>query len=171
MKQIRLLFLCATLIPTLGFGQFFFDVSVDTTWLPEEVVFPPSPLKHQILFVGGDDRVQTTATYGNAPGQALAKQWHDFIGFTTDEESDDLGWVSVNHEMILMNDSIGDGGGMTTFKVKRDPVTDMLEVVPQTLADGRTGDFFNVDFVNTVGETGMNCGGNHLAGRWPDLDG
>ena len=159
MKKIRLLFLCATLIPTVGFSQFFFDVSVDTAWLPEEVVFPPSPLQHQILFVGGDDLVQTTATYGNAPGQALAKQWHDFIGFTPDEESDDLGWVSVNHEMIIANDSIGDGGGMTVFKVRRDPVTDLLEVVPQTLSDGRSGDFFNVDFVNTVGETGMNCGG------------
>ena len=159
MKKIRLLLLCVTLIPTAGFGQFFFDVSVDTAWLPEEVVFPPSPLQHQILFVGGDDLVQTTATYGNAPGQALAKQWHDFIGFTPDEESDDLGWVSVNHEMILANDSIGDGGGMTVFKVRRDPVTDLLEIVPQTLSDGRSGDFFNVDFVNTVGETGMNCGG------------
>lgn len=29
----------------------------------------------------------------------------------------------------------------------------------QTLEDGRKGKFFNVDFVNFVGETGMNCGG------------
>ena len=48
---------------------------------------------------------------------------------------------------------------MTAFKVRRDPITDLLEIVPQTLSDGRSGEFFNVDFVNTVGETGMNCGG------------
>ncbi|TRX60713.1 DUF839 domain-containing protein [Fulvivirga sp. M361] len=159
MKQFRLFLLLVMLIPSVGFSQFFFDVSVDTAWNPTEVVFPPSPLQHQILFVGGDDVVQTTATYGNAPGQALAKQWHDFIGFTPDNDSDDLGWVSINHERIIANDSIGDGGGMTAFKVRRDPVTDLLEIVPQTLSDGRSGEFFNVDFVNTVGETGMNCGG------------
>ncbi|MEO1096776.1 MAG: alkaline phosphatase PhoX [Bacteroidota bacterium] len=159
MKQFRLLLFMLVLAPFTSFSQFFFDVSVDTSWNPLEVVFPPSPLQHQILFVGADDVVQTTATYGNAPGQALAKQWHDFIGFTPDEESDDLGWISVNHEMIIANDSIGDGGGMTAFKVRRDPITDLLEIVPQTLSDGRSGEFFNVDFVNTVGETGMNCGG------------
>ncbi|MEM6361034.1 MAG: phosphatase, partial [Bacteroidota bacterium] len=159
MKQFRLLLFMLVLAPFTSFSQFFFDVSVDTSWNPMEVVFPPSPLQHQILFVGADDVVQTTATYGNAPGQALAKQWHDFIGFTPDDESDDLGWISVNHEMIIANDSIGDGGGMTAFKVRRDPITDLLEIVPQTLSDGRSGEFFNVDFVNTVGETGMNCGG------------
>ncbi len=142
-----------------SYGQFFFDVEVDTSWLPETVVMPPSPLKYQVLFVGQSDTVQTTATYGNAAGGALAKQWHDFIGFTPDPDSDDLGWVSVNHEMILANDSIGDGGGMTVFKVRRDPNTDTLQIVEQTLSDGRSGMFFNVDFVNTVGETGMNCGG------------
>ncbi len=142
-----------------GYSQYFFDVSVDTAWTPTTVVLPPSPLKFQVLFVGGNDKVQTTATYGNEAGEALAKQWHDFIGFTPDTESDDLGWVSVNHERINANDSIGDGGGMTVFKVKRDPSTDEIEIVEQTLADGREGKFFNVDFANTVGETGMNCGG------------
>ena len=159
MRKLRLLTFLVLALPISGYSQFFFDVSVDTAWLPETIVMPPSPLKYQVLFVGGDDKVQTTATYGNAPGEALAKQWHDFIGFTPDDESDDLGWVSVNHEMIISNDSIGDGGGMTVFKVKRDEITDELMVVPQTLSDGRTGKFFNVDFVNTVGETGMNCGG------------
>jgi secreted PhoX family phosphatase len=48
---------------------------------------------------------------------------------------------------------------MTVFKVKRDASTDTLIIVEQTLEDGREGEFFNVDFANTVGETGMNCGG------------
>lgn len=122
------------------------------------VVVASSDLTTQVIFVGQTDTVQTTATYGNPAGQALAKEWHDFIGFTPDNDSDDLGWVSVNHEMILGDDKIGDGGGMTVFKIRKD-AQGMIEVVPQELNDGRSGKFFNVDFVNTVGPTGMNCGG------------
>lgn len=159
MKRFFLLISLTIFTTSVGFCQFFFDVEIDTAWTPTEVVMPASPLKKQVIFIGGTDIVQTTATYGNDAGQALAKEWHDFIGFTADTTSDDLGWVSVNHEMVQANDSIGDGGGMTVFKIKRADITDEVEVVEQTLADGRTGMFFNVDFVNTVGETGMNCGG------------
>lgn len=142
-------------------AQIKFDPSIDISdWEPTTVQVPASPLKTQYLFIGGYHKVQTPATYGNAPGEALAKQWHDFIGFTPDNSgSGDLGWVSVNHEMIVQNDSIGDGGGMTVFKVKRDPTTDTLIIVNQTLTDGRSGEYFAVDFAHTTGETGMNCGG------------
>ncbi len=124
----------------------------------ETVVLPPSPLTTQVVFVGGHDIVQTTATYGNPAGQAVAKEWHDFIGWTPDETGQSLGWVTVNHEMIYRDDKIGDGGGMTAFRIDRGSNGE-LEVLDQTLSDGRTGKFFNVDFVNTVGETGMNCAG------------
>ena len=128
-------------------------------YIPEQVVMPPSPLTMQVLFVGGHDIVQTTETYGVPAGRAIAKEWHDFIGWTPASDGEgDLGWVSVNHEMIYHNDRIGDGGGMTVFKVARAD-DGSLEVVEQTLEDGRQGHFFNVDFVNTVGETGMNCAG------------
>ncbi len=120
-------------------------------------VLAPSPLKYQVIFIGGVDEVQTVDKNGNPNGSEPAKQWHDFMGFTPDPESDDLGWISCNHEMIQANDKIGDGGGMTVFKIRREG--DDIVVVDQTLPDGRTGKFFNVDFVNTVGETGMNCGG------------
>ncbi|MGK7395516.1 MAG: alkaline phosphatase PhoX [Candidatus Cyclobacteriaceae bacterium M3_2C_046] len=162
MKKIYLSLFFMLSLSLAGYSQFMFDVEVDpkdVDFLPNEVMMPPSPLKFQVLFVGGVDKVQTTPTYGNEAGEAIAKQWHDFIGFTPDTESDDLGWISVNHEMKEMNDSIGDGGGMTVFKVKRNSLTDEIEIVDQTLNDGRSGKFFNVDFVNTVGETGMNCGG------------
>ncbi|NVK66534.1 MAG: DUF839 domain-containing protein [Flavobacteriales bacterium] len=142
-------------------AQIGFDPEIDFELVPDVVVVPPSPIQSQVLFIGGHDTVQTTATYGNPAGAVLAKQWHDFIGFTPDNTpgSQDLGWLSINHEMISSDANIGDGGGMTVFKVKRDPNTDSLIIVEQTLSDGRTGKFFNVDFVNTVGETGMNCGG------------
>lgn len=147
-------------VTTYSKGQINFDPEIDTTWYPTEVKLPSSPLKTQVLFIGGHHLVQTPATYGNAPGQAISKQWHDFIGFTPDNSgSGDLGWISVNHERIVSNDSIGDGGGMTVFKVKRDANTDSLIIVNQTLTDGRSGEFFAVDFAHTTGETGMNCGG------------
>jgi len=142
-------------------AQIGFDPEIDFELVPDVVIVPPSPIQSQVLFIGGHDTVQTTATYGNPAGAFPAKQWHDFIGFTLDDAlgTSDLGWLSINHEMVSSDSNIGDGGGMTVFKVRRDPNTDSLVIVEQTLSDGRTGKFFNVDFVNTVGETGMNCGG------------
>jgi len=66
--------------------------------------------------------------------------------------------------MIESNDKIGDGGGMTMFKLGK-KADGTIEVLPQTLSDGRSGKFFNVDFAGTVGETGMNCGGISWSGR------
>lgn len=134
------------------------EINIPEGYDPVTVLMPGSPLSLQVLFVGGVDLVQTTPTYGNPAGQAIAKEWHDFIGFTPDTDGES-GWITVNHEMIYNDDRIGDGGGMTAFKVERDPITGLFEVVDQQLEDGREGKFFNVDFVNTVGETGMNCGG------------
>ncbi len=127
-------------------------------YLQGRVVVPPSPLKYQNIFVGGVDTVIT------AEGKAAAKQWHDYIGYVADPTGQSLGYAIVNHEMIEANDKIGDGGGMTMFKLGK-KADGTLEVITQTLEDGRTGKFFNVDFKNTVGETGMNCGGISWNGR------
>lgn len=135
------------------------ELDIPAGYTPTQVLMPPSPLDLQVLFIGGVDLVQTTPTYGNPAGVAIAKEWHDFIGFTPDNTGESMGWVSVNHESIYNDDRIGDGGGMTVFRVERDPITGLLNIVDQELEDGREGKFFNVDFVNTVGETGMNCGG------------
>lgn len=160
MKKLLLSAALACGVSAVSQAQIKFDPTIDTSWTPVTAKLPKSPLKTQVLFIGGYHTVQTTANYGNGAGTALAKQWHDFIGFTPDNSgSGDLGWISVNHEEISSNDSIGDGGGMTVFKVKRDANTDSLIIVNQTLNDGRSGKFFNVDFTNQVGETGMNCGG------------
>ncbi len=142
-------------------AQIGFDPEIDFELVPDEVIVPASPIQKQVIFIGGHDTVQTTATYGNPAGAYPAKQWHDFIGFTPDltPGTQDLGWVSVNHEMVSGDANIGDGGGMTVFKIRRDAQSDSIIIVEQTLSDGRTGKFFNVDFANTVGETGMNCGG------------
>lgn len=159
MKKILLSALVAVSAFTTK-AQIPFPVNIDTTWNVKTVWMPKSPLKQQLIFIGGVDTVQTTATYNNPAGNTLAKQWHDYIAFVKDNNATngELGWVIVNHEMTEKNNKVGDGGGMTMFKLKRTN-GDVLEVVPQTIADGRTGKFFNVDFVNTVGETGMNCGG------------
>jgi len=133
-------------------------IKIPTGYVPREVVLPPSPLTMQVLFIGGHDIVQSTKTYNNPAGRAIAKEWHDFIGLTPDDSGASQGWVSVNHEMIYRDDRLGDGGGMTVFKIKR-AADGTLIVDDQKLGDGREGKFFNVDFVNTVGETGMNCGG------------
>lgn len=159
MKRKLLSFmLCGFGLVSIAQSQFS-TTTVDTDWEATTVVVPPSPFQYQILFIGGEDMVQTGFNE-----EVPAKQWHDFIGFTplTAEDCIDdpnaIGWASINHEMILADDKIGDGGGMTTFLLGRNPSTDELYVIPQSLSDGREGDFFNVDF-SAVGETGMNCGG------------
>lgn len=135
------------------------QIEAPTGFGSRTLVMPQSPLTTQILFIGGTDLVETNATYGNPAASVPAKEWHDFIGFTPDKSGESLGWVSVNHEMVQANDNIGDGGGMTAFRITRDANTDTLIVLEQTLEDGRQGKFFAIDFVNTVGETGMNCAG------------
>lgn len=168
MKKIILLASVCSLAYTNADAQIPFPVNIHPDWGSKTVAMPKSPLKQQVIFVGGVDDVQTTATYGNPAGTAKAKEWHDFIGFVKDTTEGALGWVVVNHEEISKNDNIGDGGGMTSFKIKRGK-DDVIEVMDQTLPDGRKGKFFNVDFVNTVGETGMNCGGisaKHIGRVW-----
>jgi hypothetical protein len=161
MQKLVLSLLLSSMVTVGTFAQKLFseELLMPANYIPSVVLLPPSPLKMQVLFVGGHDIVQTTKTYNNPAGRAIAKEWHDFIGFTPDKTGTSLGWVSVNHEQVYHDDKMGDGGGMTAFRVKRNVQTDELEVVEQTLNDGRKGQFFNVDFVNTVGETGMNCGG------------
>jgi secreted PhoX family phosphatase len=132
-------------------------------YLQGRVVVPPSPLKYQNIFVGGVDSVEVLNAMGQPAGKAVAKQWHDYIGYAPAADGS-LGYVVVNHEMVEANDKIGDGGGMTMFKLgKKGDGT--IEILEQTLADGRKGKFFNVDFANTVGNTGMNCGGMSKDGR------
>lgn len=168
MKKVILLSSLCGLALTNAQAQLPFPVNIAPDWGGKTVMMPASQLKQQVIFVGGVDDVQTTATYGNAAGATKAKEWHDFIGFVKDTTGGALGWVIVNHEMVENNDMIGDGGGMTSFKIKRDK-NDVIEVMTETLPDGRKGKFFNVDFVNTVGETGMNCGGisaTHIGRIW-----
>ena len=161
MRSFLLPLMCCVFLAWSTQAQTIFEdtIVVPAGFAPTDIVLPPSPLTVQVLFIGGHDLVQTTPTYGYEAGVAYAKEWHDFIGFTPDNTGESLGWVSVNHESIYQDDRIGDGGGMTVFRVERNDISGQLEVVEQTLDDGRQGKFFNVDFANTVGETGMNCGG------------
>lgn len=165
MKKVLLLTTACGMLYQGANAQLPFPVHIDGQWNVQTVWMPKSPLKQQVIFVGGVDTVQSTATYGNPAGKSLAKQWHDYIAFVKDSSAPgDLGWVVVNHEMTEKDDKLGDGGGMTAFKIRKKTNKD-LEVVSTTLPDGRSGKFFNVDFANITGETGMNCGGITKGGR------
>lgn len=115
---------------------------------PDEVVIPSSPLKYDVLFVGGVDQVT------NKNGQtALAKEWQDFTGYVPINGRSDSGYVVVNHERVQADPVNGDGGGMTVFTVYYNQNTQSWEVV-----NDANGKFRNVDF-SEVGGTGANCGG------------
>lgn len=120
--------------------------------LPDTVVMPVSPLNMQVLFKEGDN-------VSTANGEAQAKGTHDFIGFTPDTTGEYYGFVSVNHEEVVPHDKIGGGGGMTVFAVQ--DTGNGLQVAERTLSNKQpaTAKFHNINFVDTVGNTGMNCGG------------
>ena len=114
-----------------------------------EVRIPDSPMKYDVLFVGGTDMVY------NASGQsAPAKEWHDFTGYSAIDGRSDSGYVIVNHERVQSDPVNGDGGGMTVFIAHINKSTGKWEVVDQ----GSGVKFKNVDF-SGVGGTGANCGG------------
>lgn len=107
-----------------------------------------SDLRADILFIGGYHGVH------NAKGEfALAKQNHDFTGYVPIDGRSDSGYVIVNHELMISDPILGDGGGMTVFTVFKDPFSGKWSVV-----DDPKGKYRSVDFSN-VGGTLMNCGG------------
>ncbi len=117
---------------------------------PLTVVVPPSPVKYDILFVGGDAQVYD-ATLDTT---VAAKEWHDFTGFISLNGSSDSGYVIVNHERLQADPVLGDGGGMTVFKVEKNSQTGVWQAVK-----GDNGYIYNnVDF-SGVGGTLANCGG------------
>jgi uncharacterized protein len=120
--------------------------ALDTTgWLrqpPNRVLICPAPLKMQVLFVAGYDSVMTTQ------GIARSKGYSDYIAYIPITPGVyDSAYIAVNHETVVRDSLIGDGGGMTIFKVVRDG--DSLR---------RTSPFRAVDF-SAVGGTLGNCAG------------
>jgi secreted PhoX family phosphatase len=113
---------------------------IDSNYGPKTVIVPGNPASFQILFTGGVDVVRN-----HKDEFALAKEWHDFLGFV---EKGGKTYLICNHEMNVGNPVLGDGGGMTVWQVKKE-------------ANGswsRVGEFRNVDF-SEVGGTMANCGG------------
>jgi secreted PhoX family phosphatase len=156
----KLLFLVVACFMALGmFAQegIEFDPSIDVNFTDVEVVqVPESPIKQQILFIGGGDEASSLNELKQVVS-AVTKENNDFIGISPDGNGGY--YISVNQERAEPNEDLGDGGGMTVFHVTRDVNTDTLQVVEMNLADGRSGNYINVDFENTVGETWINCGG------------
>ena len=90
MKKLFLSFAFAAVVAT-AYGQQPQNVP-QATFTPGSqpaVTVSQAPyLKYQILFIGGHDSVEVLNNEGNPGGKALAKQWHDFIGFTKDNTPD-----------------------------------------------------------------------------------
>ncbi|MCB9246924.1 MAG: DUF839 domain-containing protein [Flavobacteriales bacterium] len=133
--------------PFPAINENFYDASKHPTDLTE-IMIPASPLKYDVLFTGGVDMVST-----HDGKSALAKEWHDFTGFVPINGRSDSGYVIVNHEMMVADPLLGDGGGMTVFTVYYNQNTKSWEVV-----NDPNGKYRNVDF-SEVGGTGANCGG------------
>jgi uncharacterized protein len=114
-------------------------------WLhapPNTVLLTPAPLKSQVLFIAGYDSVETIL------GRTRSKSLSDYVAFLPLTPGVyDSAYIAINHETVVRDSMIGDGGGMTIFKVVRDG--DSLR---------RTSAFRAVDF-RPVGGTLGNCAG------------
>ncbi|HTN46417.1 MAG TPA: alkaline phosphatase PhoX [Flavipsychrobacter sp.] len=131
---------------SVAFAQLPFT-PVDTSYYTQTVVIPAIPFKYNVLFEGKMDTVYTATSF------ALAKQTQDYIGFYPLGNGDDSALLVVNHEITSLRDSVlGDGGGMTCFKIVK--TNNDWNAVPD--ANGKT--YHNVDF-SGVGGTNINCGG------------
>lgn len=129
------------------FSQFPFK-EVDKPFVTEDVIFPSEYLTKDVLFIGNHNMIT------NMEGKvAAAKQDHDFTGYIAIDGRSDSGFVIVNHEHIIADDILGDGGGMTVFTAYKDKATGRWQV-----ANHPNGKFRNVDF-SEVGGTITNCGG------------
>lgn len=137
-----------------------FSPKIDIKWdsaIYNHTIQVSKPIKSQVLYVGGRDSVAYISKTG-AVGKDKSATGNDFLGVTPGSKAGEY-YLSINLESKAKSENLGDGGHVTSFKVERDANTDTFKIVEQTLADGRKGKFFNVDFVNTVGETWTNCGG------------
>jgi uncharacterized protein len=121
---------------------------LDTNYRASEVRIA-NTLKMDVLFEGGRDAVWNGSAYG------VAKPWHDFTGLVPLGTGNDSCLLIVNHELRLAakNPILGDGGGMTVFRVNRNPNTTRWGVVPY-----KGQKYWNVDFKDVRG-TYTNCGG------------
>jgi uncharacterized protein len=106
-----------------------------------------SNLNRDVLFEGNRDAVWNGSSYG------VAKTWHDFTGLMPLGTGNDSCLLIVNHELRTgsRNPILGDGGGMTVFRVNK--VNNRWLTVPY-----RGQKYWQVDFSNVRG-TYTNCAG------------
>ncbi len=124
---------------------------LDTNYRAREIRVSSS-LKMDVLFEGNRDAVW------NGSQLAIAKTWHDFTGLVPLGTGNDSCILIVNHEMRegypgVKDPILGDGGGMTVFRVNKNASTGRWSV-----GTYKGQKFWNVDFKPVRG-TYTNCGG------------
>lgn len=148
MRFVFAVLACALFPGTTALAQSVDPRTATQTSLSDEFVLSDDMLAADVLFIGGYHGVHTPS------GElALARQHHDFTGYVPISGRSDSGYVIVNHEQLLSDPLLGDGGGMTVFTAWRDKATGRWSVV-----DHPRGKYRSVDF-SDVGGTLMNCGG------------
>ncbi len=107
-----------------------------------ETIILPEGYQYDILF---REKLDSVTKPDGSKYPSKGKQ--DFTAYIPIDGSSEHGYLYVNHESHNLDDNLGDGGGGTVFKVKK-------EGNKWTVA----GDFKHIDFA-PVGGTIRNCGG------------
>ncbi len=150
MKRISTLLMLAFSLSAVAQNLF---PPLDTNYRAREIRVA-STLKMDVLFEGNRDFVWDATSNQFA----VAKTWHDFTGLVPLGTGNDSCLLIVNHEMRpnyfgIKSPILGDGGGMTVFRVNKNATTGRWAVAPYK---GKS--FWNVDF-RPVRGTHTNCAG------------
>jgi uncharacterized protein len=146
MKSLFTLIFTATLSLLMAQSPSF--PPLDTNYRALEIRVA-NTLKMDVVFEGGKDAVWNGSAYG------VAKTWHDFTGLVPLGTGNDSCLLIVNHELRTgaKNPILGDGGGMTVFRVNRNASTGRWAVAPY-----KGHKYHQVDF-SPVRGTYTNCAG------------
>ncbi len=101
----------------------------------------PKGFNYTVLFSEGDSVVNATGKVGAAKGS------QDMVVYIPINNSNEHGWLYVNHEEHKPNALLGDGGGGSVFEIEK--INNQWKV---------KGTIRSVDF-SGVGQTFRNCGG------------
>ncbi len=105
---LSLLLIFAGISPLMS--QSYPFTAIDTSFTNQNLVLPPG-FTFDFLFYQSQEVVK------NNGQTAPARGTHDFIIYVPNNGSSTDGWLFVNHETADSNTILGDGGGVTTFRI------------------------------------------------------
>lgn len=142
----NILFLLFLLAAFKGAGQGIQE-ALEPNFLGDSIIVP-SIVKYDTLCTQDDIAVDPVTKKSNTLRKSFAGL--TYVPVSYDDAGDKMGYILLTHEENNKNDSLGDGGGVTQFKVQKDN-SGKWSVVKQTIGKNKNVKYKNVNFDNVGG--------------------